>query len=374
MKPMKTSQIMVIGGGIIGLAAALELAKRGKKVVIVEKGSFGGQATGAAAGMLAPYSEIGEDPDDFFTMCHKSLQLYPEWQKEVKEISGASFEYNRSGSLHVVFHEADELVLETRHSWQKKWNVDSEIVRGESLRKLELHLTKEIIAAMYYPEEHHLYTPDFVIALRQACEKLGVTLLEQSGEVAFKEIRPDGITLETQQQGDIAADECIVCNGAWTPFLEADLKMKLPVFPIRGQICAYEQGNEKINHMVFSSQGYMVAKGNGSIVCGASEDIAGYDTTVTEKGIHRLINWSKKLYPFLADKDPFHRWAGLRPATQDGFPLIGRLPHFPNVIISSGHYRNGILLSTVNAKIVADLVENNEPIVNIASFNPMRFQ
>jgi glycine oxidase len=366
--------IIILGGGVIGLATAYELSTRGKKVTVVEKGSFGGQATGAAAGMLAPYSEVGEDPDDFFTMCHKSLKLYPEWQAEVKEISGLDFEYSTSGSLHVVFHEADELVLETRLSWQKEWNVDSEILRGEALWKLEPHLTRDVIAGMHYPEEHHLYAPDYVIALREACRKLGVELLEHAGEVDFKEIRDDGFILSTQKFGDLAGDECIICNGAWTSLLETELTVTLPIFPIRGQICAYKQGIEKVNHMIFSSQGYMVAKRNGSIVCGASEDIAGYESTVTDKGIGRLIKWSKRLYPFLVEKEPFHTWAGLRPATQDGYPLIGRLPHHPNIIISSGHYRNGILLSTVNAKIVSDIVEDKTPIVNIGLFDPMRFQ
>lgn len=371
---MQECPIIILGGGIIGLAAALELAKRGKKVLVLEKGNIGGQATGAAAGMLAPYSEIGEDPDDFFSMCHQSLQLYPEWQKEVKQISGMDFEYNTSGSLHVVFHEADELVLETRLSWQKKWDIAAEIVKGEALRKLEPHLTDQVLAAMYYPSEHHLYAPDYVQALKQACLRMGVGLVEQAGEVSFKELKNDGLILTTANQGEFRGEECIIANGAWTSFYEEDLLVRLPIFPIRGQICAYQQGLERIEHMIFSSQGYMVAKENGSIVCGASEDVAGYDNSVTEKGVGRLIKWSRKLYPFLQEKEPFHRWAGLRPATQDGYPLIGRLPHQPNVIISSGHYRNGILLSTVNAKIVGDIVEQKKPIVNIEQFQPTRFQ
>lgn len=126
--------------------------------------------------------------------------------------------------------------------------------------------------------------------------------------------------------------------------------------------------------MILSSQGYAVSKANGSIVCGASEDISGYETTVTEKGIGRLIKWSRRLFPFMESKEPFHRWAGLRPATQDGYPLIDRLPHQPNIIISSSHYQNDILLNPINAKIVADIYENKNPIVNIKQFDPMRFQ
>lgn len=371
---MQASPIIIIGGGVIGLATAFELARRDKQVTILEKGQFGGQATGAAAGMLAPYSEIGEDPDDFFTMCHKSLQLYPSWQEEVKKISGLTFEYNTSGSLHVVFHEADERALETRLSWQKGWDVESEIVRGQSLRKLEPHLTDDILAGMYYPGEHHLYAPDYIKALKEACVKLGVQMIEGTGEVTFKEIQEDGVLLTTEHGGTFSADECIICNGAWTSFFEQTLEVRLPIFPIRGQICAYKRETENVQHMIFSSQGYVVSKANGSIVCGASEDVAGYETSVTEKGIGRLIKWSRRLFPFMESKEPFHRWAGLRPATQDGYPLIGRLPHHPNIIIASGHYRNGILLSPINAHIVADIYEHKNPVVGIEQFNPMRFQ
>lgn len=367
--------IVIIGGGIIGLAAAFELARRDHQVTILEKGKCGGQATGAAAGMLAPYSEIGEDPDDFFTMAHRSLQMYPKWQEAVKEVSDMDFEYNTAGSLHVVFHEADELGLETRLEWQSGWDVQSEIVRGETLRELEPHIADDAIAAMYYPGEHHIYAPDYVKALKQACIHLGVHIVEGTGEVTFHELRPDGVLLHTETKGVFSADQCLVCSGAWTAFFEERIQIRLPIFPIRGQICAYKQeGVQHIRHIIFSSQGYVLEKANGSIVCGASEDIAGYDTSVTEKGIGRLVKWSQRLFPFLKDKAPFHRWAGLRPATQDGYPLIGRLPHLPSVIISSGHYRNGILLSPLNAGIVADLVENKQPEIRLDLFDPMRFQ
>lgn len=366
--------IVIIGGGVIGLAAAFELAKRNQKVTVLERGECGGQATGAAAGMLAPYSEIGEDPDDFFTMAHRSLQLYPLWQEEVKEVSGLDFEYNTAGSLHVVFHEADELELESRLEWQSGWDVQSEIVRGETLRNLEPCLTDDVIAAMYYPGEHHIYAPDYVRALKAACVRLGVHIVEGAGEVTFAETRPDGILLQTEEKGAFSADQCIVASGAWTSSFEESVQARLPVFPIRGQICAFRQETEHIRHIVFSSQGYVLEKANGSIVCGASEDIAGFDHSVTEKGINRLVKWSRRLFPFLDNRQPFHRWAGLRPATQDGYPLIGRLPHLPSVIISSGHYRNGILLSPINARLVADIVEHKQPQINLDIFDPLRFE
>jgi len=365
--------IIILGGGVIGLAVAFELALRHHKVTVIEAGKFGGQATGAAAGMLAPYSEIGEDPDDFFRLCHHSLSIYPEWQLLVKEVARSRFEYTQSGSLHVVFHEADRLALGSRIAWQREWGIRAEIVDPKQLEELEPCLTKEALAAIYYPDEHHLYAPDYVQALQTACQLLGVCLLEHAGEVKISVVNQEGVQIDTQHHQKVVGDQLIVCNGAWLPFMESDFGLRFPVFPIRGQICAYQHTDEQVSHMIFSSQGYMVAKENGSLVCGASEDIAGYDNTVTEKGVSRLIKWSQRLYPVLSEKTPFHRWAGLRPATQDGYPLIGRLTQFPNVIICSGHYRNGILLSPVSAKVVAALINQEKTPVPIQRFSPERF-
>lgn len=370
---MNINPIVIIGGGVIGLAIAYELAQRDHPVLILEKSECGGQATGAAAGMLAPYSELVHEPDPLFELAHQSLLLYPGWQAEIKETSGLDFEYNQAGSLYVVFHEADVLALETRLEWQSKWGVQAEIIDRKQLRNLEPELSDDAVAALYTPAEHHIYAPDYVRALYRACLKLGVQIEEETGDVQIGEVGTDGIHLTTESKGDYFAEQAIFACGAWTSFFEQELTVSLPIFPIRGQICAYRQEEEQVHHMVFSSQGYVLAKGNGTIVCGASEDIAGYDCTVTEQGIKRLMNWSRKLFPFLEKKEPFHSWAGLRPATQDGFPLIGRLRQHPNLIISSGHYRNGILLSPITAKIVADLIDHQPTLVDVEAYNPNRF-
>ncbi|PAM93624.1 glycine oxidase ThiO, partial [Flavobacterium sp. IR1] len=121
------------------------------------------------------------------------------------------------------------------------------------------------------------------------------------------------------------------------------------------------------------SQGYLVPKANGTLVNGASEDIAGFKTDVTVSGIARLTNWNKNIFPFLTDLNPFHTWAGLRPATQDGYPFIGEHPNAKHIIFATGHYRNGILLSPITAKIVAALLSEEKPPVPIETFAPDRF-
>jgi glycine oxidase len=365
-------RIIILGGGIIGLASAFECKRRGYEVVLLEKVGCGGQASGAAAGMLAPYSEIGEDPDDFFRLCLASLNLYPKWQQDVKDVSGLDFEFTNSGSLHCVYHEADLLALETRQSWQEDFGAKAEIIKGDKLFELEPELSRDIIAAMHYPQESHVYTPDYVKALEEACRVLGVEIYDHLEEVKLISWQ-ENIELEAKNGERFSGDHLVISNGAWAKELEETLDMNIPVYPIRGQICAYEMPVGKVKHIIYTSQGYLVPKANGTLANGASEDIAGFNTTVTEKGIRRLTNWNKNVLPYLTNEIPFHTWAGLRPATQDGYPLIGKLKAAPHVIFATGHYRNGILLSPVTGHIVADLIEGKEDRTPLSLFNPERF-
>lgn len=362
--------ILILGGGVIGLSCAYECAKRGHKVTVLEIESCGGQASGAAAGMLAPFSENTEQPDDFFRLCLASHQLYPQWVEEIEELTKLSCEYNNSGSLNVVYHQADLLSLENRLQWQKRYGAEAEILHGDDLFHREPALSREVAAAIYYPQECHIYAPGYVKVLEAACRKIGVRIQDHLHKVEIVNPHQDMI-FKSENGQEFTGDRLIVCTGAWAKELESIFEIDIPVYPIRGQICAYETKTE-VHHMVFSSQGYLVAKKNGSLVCGASEDIAGFNTSVTEKGISRLEKWSPKVFPSLVEK-PFYSWAGLRPATQDGMPLIGSLKDAKHIIFAVGHYRNGVLLSPVTARVVADQIDGEPDCTPLAAFSPNRF-
>jgi glycine oxidase len=367
-------KLTILGGGVIGLSIAFELRRRGHAVTVLEQGRCGGQASGAAAGMLAPYSENGEQADPFFLLCLQSLRLFADWQRAVKEASGEDFEYSESGSLYVIYHEADVLAMRSRKMWQDSYGARSELLDAGALRRLEPRIAPEAIGALHYPGEAHVYSPGYVKALETACRKTGVDIREGLGPVAVERWQ-DGIEVRAEATGEtFRSDRLIVANGAWAGLLASTFGVEIPVYPIRGQICAYETPDMPVRHMIFCSQGYVVGKRNGTLVCGASEDVAGFDTSVTRKGIARLTSWNGKLLPFLNDMRPFHEWAGLRPASQDGFPMIGPLPGTDSVWLAAGHYRNGILLSPVTARVVADGIEGRAtPGLALDAFAPERF-
>ncbi|TVX99820.1 glycine oxidase ThiO [Cohnella terricola] len=354
----KPTEVLILGGGIIGLACAWEAARRGFRTTVVEAGEFGGQASGAAAGLLAPYSENPESPDPFFQLCAESHSLYPAWVRELEELTGRSAELRHSGSLNVAFHEADFLSLRARLEWQSKYGAGFELLDAAELRRLEPALSERALGALYCSDESHVHAPQLVGVLEEACRRSGVRLVAHAGNVTLlKRAAGEGVIVESSFAGRWQADRVVVCTGAWSGFVQEWLPVHVPVHPIRGQICAYDVQGGHIRHMVFSSQAYWVGKNDGSLVCGASEDMAGFDRSVTEQGIGRLTRWSGSVYPFLQDKRPSRSWAGLRPATLDGWPLIGCIPEAPELIMAVGHYRNGILLSPATATLVGDLLQ-----------------
>ncbi|THF76038.1 glycine oxidase ThiO [Cohnella fermenti] len=372
MKP----SVLVVGGGIIGLSCAFEASSHGFAVTVLERENFGGQASGAAAGMLAPFSENAEGPDAFFRLGLDSLRLYPEWVRRVEEASGRRVEFLRTGSLQVALHEADELPLVRRSEWQRPFGSAFERVSGDTLRRLEPGLTGAAVSALYCPEECHVHAPKLVEALELACLRVGVRLVAQAGELLSVEAGgSSGVRVTASAAGRHTAELAVWCAGAWSGLHGERLGVPVPVHPIRGQICAYRSMPFEVRHMIFSSQAYWVRKSDGSLICGASEDVSGFDKSVTAAGIGRLVRWSGKLFPSLRETEPAHRWAGLRPATLDGWPLLGPLPTMPNVFLATGHYRNGILLSPATAAAACDWLEGraDRTAGRLAPFSPERF-
>lgn len=350
--------MVVLGGGIIGLSCALEASLRGFQVTLIEPGKLGGQASGAAAGMLAPYSENTEQPDAFFELSLASLRRYPEWIRLVEELSGRHTEWVRSGSLGVCYHEADIQPMTSRLEWQNAWGARAELLDNKALQGLEPALTDQAVCAVYYPEESHVHAPLLVSAVEEACRRQGVQLVAQAGEAAVLDTHSEsGAAVQTASAGRYSADRLMVCAGAWSGAYERWLGIPVPIHPIRGQICSYDVPYGEVGHMIMTSQAYWVGKQNNQLVCGASEDVAGFDATVTERGIGRLIRSTQRALPFLAGREPTVRWAGLRPATPDGLPLLGVVPDKPEVIVAAGHYRNGILLCPITAAVTGALLQ-----------------
>ncbi|TLS51918.1 glycine oxidase ThiO [Paenibacillus antri] len=360
---MSGRTVVVLGGGIVGLACAYEALGRGWRAIVIDAGPIGGQASSAAAGMLAPYSENGEAPDAFFQLCRRSFASYPAWVQDIEETSRRRVGFVRSGSLHVARREADRLPLLGRLRWQTDQGARLEWVEAEALPRLEPALAPGQAGALYCPEEAHVQAPLLVQALAEAVLRRGGRLVPSAGRLLTLERAGEsggGVRVEFANAGTFAGDRLCCCLGSWSEELEPRIGLRLPVHPIRGQICAYAPRPVELRHIVFSPLAYWVPKPDGSLVCGASEDEAGFDRSVTPGGIGRLARAGERLLPGLQGAAPSRSWAGLRPATLDGRPLIGAVPGRDGMYLACGHYRNGILLSPATAAAFGRWLDDEE--------------
>lgn len=365
-----TSDCLVVGGGIIGLSLAYELANRGLKVTLVEQGNLGGQASAAAAGILGPLQEF-DQPGALFELGLASLALYPQWIEELRDVSGVDPQLMLEGILRVALNEQEELQLRERYAWQKAEGGQIEWLDGQQLRQRLPEITPAARAAIFSPAEGNVNNQMLLMALATACSKRGVRLLP--GTVAVGPITSGKRVLGVETtNGACHAALTIVTAGAWTSVIARWLSVTLPIRPVRGQVAAVAAENLSLRHVIFGASGYLVPKKDGRIVLGATEDEVGFRQGVTLGGLAAVIHGALPYIPQLQQLPFLTAWSGLRPATADGLPLLGPLPGWEGIAVASGHFRNGILLSPITAKRMADYVSsgNVEP---LRPFLPERF-
>jgi glycine oxidase len=334
----KKSDIAIIGGGIIGLSIAFRLAGDGRVVTVIDNGQPG-QASWAAAGMLAPFAE-SSGPGPFVDLALRSLALYSGFVDEVRAASGIDPELDNAGILRVARSEEEEDALCRAFAWQSEMDLPLSRLTGDQARCLEPALSPDIRAAVLSPTEWRVAPRSLLAALRTACGRRGVTFCDGPIDAGM----PDDARI------------AILCAGAWSPDIAVRFELpRLPVRPVKGQILALGPFDPlPIRHTVFTHGAYLVPRRDGTIILGATEEDDGsFDACTTEEAVHRLMRGLKTLSPALAGAPVQSVWAGLRPVSPDGLPVIDRTTGVTDIIIAAGHGRNGILLAPVTADLIA---------------------
>ena len=338
----------IVGGGLIGLASALELARRGRKVCVVDR-EDAARASWAAAGILGPQSEV-QAPSPMLELCRRSFALYPEFLRPLGEVG-----FRPCGTLHLAFSEVEERALLDLRRWQTDAGL-----RIEEQKRAGARL------ALFFPDEGQVDNRKLLLALRDACLREGVELRREavvSLEAGRVVLGKSGFGPEAEEAAgdEIEAKAIVLCAGSWSGQLA-----ELPVYPVRGQILLLEAAPPAC--VVFGGGGYAVPRGGRTLIGATSED-AGFDATPTAEGRAFLQAVAAKLLP--GAHPIVDHWAGLRPATRDKLPLLGRLPS--GAVVATGHFRNGVLLAPISAQIVAALVEGKPPPLELAPFDPLRY-
>jgi glycine oxidase len=274
--------------------------------------------------------------------------------------------------LHVALREAEESPLRTHRAWQADHGVAVEWLDRTSALDLEPGLSPDVRAALHYPNDHQVLPLVLARALASAAIDLGVTLREGTDvdRLLTEGDRVVGVGIGGER---VDGGEVVIANGAWAASWSAALQTPIPVRPVRGQMVALRALGTGLRHVVSSFEGYMVTKADGTTYVGTTVEEAGYDARPTAAGIARLLALAPRLVPRFAEATVAAAWAGLRPGTVDGRPLIGRLHRWQGLTLATGHFRNGILLAPITGELVSDLLANRRPRLPIGDFDPGRF-
>jgi glycine oxidase len=368
MSENQSTDVIVVGGGVIGCAIAYYLARERIHVDVVERGEIGGEASGAAAGMLAPLAEV-EDAGPFQELCLESLRMFPALVAALREETGIDVEYLPSGILRVALNDEEEGRL--RDLAERANGLPQHWLSPEELRSLEPRLSPDVRGCLYSPEEHQVNADRLTQAFAWAAAGQGATL-RRNLRVTGLLTRDRRVTGVRTAAGDLAARHVVLAAGPWTRRLAASLGVNLPVFPVRGQMMALPS-KAAPRHIVWGSAGYLVPKKNGLVFAGATVERVGYRRRTTAAGLRGLTNMASTLSPRLGAVAPVDSWAGLRPGSADGLPLLGPLPGWEGISVATGHYRNGILLSPATGRLIARSIIDASPGGALAPFSPARF-
>lgn len=344
------ADIMVLGGGVVGLSLAWRLAQAGAAVTVIDAGCDDGQASSAAAGMLAPLAEA-QRSGPLVESGLDSLRRYPGFVSELREASGVSVHLSAAGMLRVATDQAEGEALAAAFAWQKSAGLPLDWLDGEAARCLEPALSERVRAAVLSPAEKHLEPGALLAALREACRRRSVRIVAARAG-GFKTRGRRVLTVESTA-GSSSCAAVVVAAGAWSAVLARHLGSELPIAPVRGQMLALRGLRALLRHAVFSRAGYLVPRAEGRVDVGATVESVGFNPETTEAGEAALRASAHALAPSLGTAHIEGRWAGLRPASGDGLPIIGPLPGWQNAFVSTGHYRNGILLAPISADLLS---------------------
>jgi glycine oxidase len=378
------ADVAVVGGGVIGLAVARELARAGAEVVLTERGEVGAEASWAAAGMLAPQVEANR-ADEFFKLAAAARDAYPAFARELEEESGISIELDRTGTLYLAFTEEDEEECERRFQWQTRAGLQVERLTGTEVRALEPQVSARVRAALRFPLDGQVENRCLVRALAEACARRGVRILTSTETSAITVEDGRAISVETSR-GTMLASSVVVACGAWSSLLQLDVSAvqggsdapRPRIEPVRGQMLCFAGAAQSplVRHVVYSPRGYLVPRRDGRLLAGTTTEHAGYDKSVTEAGREAIMIRAREIAPAVDALVLSDAWAGLRPHGADEWPVLGATAAVPNLFYATGHYRNGILLAPLTGTLVAEMVLRRGAATPplLEAFTPERFR
>jgi glycine oxidase len=360
--------VVVVGGGLIGCALAAELAARGRSVTVVDRAEPGSEASGAAAGMLTPQSEA-RVRDPFFDLAVESRGLYPAWARGLEEETGVDVGYRRTGLLHCRLEGDAAGAPAEPFAWQRAAGLAVLARRREELSvEAGGRLSPDARDAVLFPDEAVVNPRPLTRAVWLSAVRRGAVVRTGTSVLGFR-IEKGACRGVDTEAGPIEAETTVDAAGAWAAF-NGRLPLALPVQPVRGQIVELAL-REPLATIVSSDEVYLVPRPDGTVLLGSTVEFVGFEKAVTAEAVGRLVAAALRLVPGLGSARFVTAWSGLRPGTPDGLPVLGASP-VPGLFFAAGHFRNGILLAPITARILADLLTDG-PARDLTPFSIERF-
>jgi len=363
-----TSDVLIIGGGIIGLSLAHKLAAAKQRVLLLDRQQPGLEASWAAAGML---SAAPESPDDvaIVPLAEKSVALYPEFVRAIEEASGQRTGFRRDGAFEIFFGTTAEAERDRTIAVHRSLNLRTEAVTAAEARAIEPALTKSDFAAIWIADECSVAPRALTSAALQAAKASGAEI-RSNVEVRNLTIEGSRCLGAESATEKFSAQLIILAAGCFTSQIGA--AGFAPTRPVRGQMLSLRAARAIPTHVLRSRNGYVVPRGNGLLVAGSTSENAGYEKKITAAGIAGILNAAINLVPELSGAAIEETWSGLRPDTPDHLPIIGP-SEVEGLWLATGHYRNGIALAPATAQILGDWILQGNPNFEVEPFSPRRY-
>ncbi len=357
------SDIVIVGAGIIGMLSARELARGGARVTLVERSDWGQESSWAGGGILSPlypwrYTKAVNN------LARWSQEVYPQLIADLHAATGIDAQWTDCGLL----------VLETREqtaaaAWASDYPLPWQPVGTADADRFRLAPAPLAAGGLWFPSLAHVRNPRLLQALHQELLQLGVQFRLQTAVTGFHR-QGDRIEHVDTPQGPLAGDHFLICAGAWSGLLAEQLALALPVAPVKGQMILLAANPGVVPCMVLRDGRYLIPRRDGHLLVGSTLENTGFAKETSAAARRELFDFALGLYPELASFPVVRHWAGLRPGTAQGIPLIGRHPAYRNAYFNTGHFRNGVVLAPASSRLIRNIILNEPPILDPSPYLP----
>ena len=366
---MPSYDAIIVGAGLIGSSIALELAEAGLRVGVFDRQEPGREASWASAGILSPAPE-NSAMIPLAPLGQASMRLYPEFIERVEEVSGMVTGYRAKGTLNAIDSAQAREQLSTVVALHRGLGLAAEPLSAAEARELEPALSEEIEAGVLRPDEASVDNRALTKAVQEAARRRGAEIVRDKNVegVRVEAGRCVGVNAAGEE---ISAGQTIIAAGCFSGKI-AGVSKYAPVHPAKGQMISLRCGGVKVERVLWSDEIYLVPRNDGRILAGATVEYVGFDKNVTAGGVQKLVTAAIALVPGLAGAQIEETWAGLRPDTPDHLPILGP-GETEGLLFATGHFRSGVLLTPVTARLIREWVMNKSVAADLGRFSPMRF-